>query len=68
MRVFQAGNRLCFGLKATNESGIIGVAAADDLDGNFAPNRRLNGAMDNAIRPSANLILQFVAPYALFLQ
>ncbi len=60
MGMLQAGDQLRFGFEAADEVGVVGVPGQDDLDGDFAPDRGLEGAVDGAEAAYADALAQLV--------
>ena len=59
--MLQAGDVLGFGLEAGYEFRIVGVLRQNNLDRHFPADGPLGGAVDGAVGPSPDLLLQFIA-------
>ena len=59
--MLQAGDELGFGFKAADEVGLVGILGQDDLDGHFALDQGLSGAIDHAHAAFAQALAQGVA-------
>jgi hypothetical protein len=60
-RVFQANDKLGFGVKPAEEVGVGSIVRSDDLKRNLSLNTRLYGAIHNPKRTGAQLFLEHIA-------